>query len=129
MKEVKVPSGAELKITLAPFSESKALFQAVTEEVKSLKLDPNAEVDVNFWKDIFCLGISSKRIEQALEPCLKRSTYNGLKIDKDTFESPESREDYLTVCYEVAKENLLPFTKSLYAQYAPILEKLKSGLQ
>lgn len=121
MTETELPSGAKLEITPAPFAIAKALYMAVAEEMKSLKLDPRAEIDANFWKDIFCVGISSVKIEERLWECMKRATYNGLKIDKDTFEPIESRQDYGVVCFEVAKENILPFTKSLSAKYSALL--------
>lgn len=127
MKEIKLPSGAELKIGLAPFSDSKALYQSVLEEAKSLRLDPAAEVDVNLFKDLFCAGLSSKKIEMSLKECLKKCLYNGLKIDPDkTFEPVEAREDYFQVCFEVAQENIAPFTKNLLQQYSAIFQKLKT---
>lgn len=121
-KEVKLPSGAVLKITPSPFSVSRALFQALLEELKALKLDPDAEVDVNLFKDIFCVGVSSKKIEACLAVCMRKVTYNDLKIDDMTFEPVEAREDYLAVCFEVTKENIQPFTKSLYAQFSQVKE-------
>lgn len=125
MDPINLPSGAVLKITLAPFAQSKALYQAILEEVKTLRLDPDAEVDVNLYKDLFCVGFSSKKIEAALAKCLDRVTYNDLKIDDQTFESEAARDDYMTVCFEVTKANILPFTKSLYAKYSHILGLLK----
>jgi hypothetical protein len=127
-KSVQLPSGAKLVITVSPFAVSRALYQALLEELKGLKLDPKAEIDVNLWKDLFCSALSSKKIEACLEECMKRATYNGRKIDSDTFEPVEARGDYFDVCFEVAKENVLPFAKSLYAQYADILAKVKSAL-
>lgn len=122
-----LPSGAKLKITLAPFKDARALYQALLEEAKVLKLDPTAEVDVNLYKDLFCVGLSSKKIEAALWECMKRVTYNDSRITEDIFEPVEARDDYMTVCFEVAKANIMPFTKSLYAQYAHILEKLRNN--
>ena len=127
MKTVTLPTGAKLVITPCPFGDARALFQVAARELKGLKLDPKAEVDVNFFKDLFCAGLSSKEFEEALKKCFERCTYNGIKISDDVFEKVEAREDYLTVCLEVAKETLLPFTKSLSAQYAPILELLKNS--
>lgn len=123
MKSVKLPSGAELQITLATFAESRSLYQAVLEEAKVLRLDPGQEIDVNLYKDLFCTALSSKKIETALWDCMKKVLYNGLKIDKDTFESEESRQDYVMVCLEVGKENISPFLKSLYAEWYPVLAK------
>lgn len=125
MIEKKLPSGATLKITVAPFHDAKALYQACLEELKFLKVDPNDEIDVNLFKDLFCAALSSKKIEVALKECLKRVTYNDLKIDEQTFEPVEARQDYILVCFEVAKENIAPFAKSLYAEFAPILERIR----
>lgn len=127
MKEVKLPTGAVLKVTPAPFADAKALYQAVLDEVKPLSIAGKPEVEM--YKDLFCAGFSSKKIEAALWECFKRCQYcdqrGDLKIDKDTFEPVESRDDYLTVCMEVAKENLAPFVKSLYAEYAHLFRAMK----
>lgn len=119
MKEVNLPSGAVLKLQVAPFADAKALYQAVLEEVKNVK-----KVDVD-WASIFielsCVGFSSKKIESALEQCFKRCLYDDKKIDKDTFEPVDSRQDYVVVCLAVAKENIMPFMKGLYAEFQQFL--------
>jgi len=129
MIEKKLPSGATLKFTLAPFAEAKALYQSCLEELRGLRVDPKEEVDVNLFKDLFCTGLSSKKIEACLEVCLKRAIYNNgkgdLKIGDDTFEPVEARQDYIPACFEVAKENIAPFVKSLYAEYSPLWEKIQ----
>lgn len=125
---IKLPSGAELKITPSEFKVSRELFQALLEELKGTKMDPEKEIDSNFFKDIFCTGFSSKRIEYSLGRCMERATYNNLKITDETWEPVEAREDYLMTCFEVAKVNIAPFTKSLYAQFSTMVEKLKNGL-
>jgi hypothetical protein len=124
MKEIALPSGAVLKITVSSFAVSKNLFQAISEEAKGLKIDASTEIDVNLIKDLFCAGISSKRIEQCVWECMKKATYNGLNISEETFEPEEARQDYLQVLVEVTKENVLPFTKSLFAQFGDILKKV-----
>lgn len=116
MKEIKLPSGAILKISNTPFAISKALYQAVLEEMKGLSL--TAGTDMNeVLKNLFCIGFSSKKIETALSECLKRCTYNDgkgdLKIDDSTFEAPSAREDYTILCVEVMMENISPFMKGL----------------
>lgn len=128
LREVKLPSGATLKISVAPFEDAKNLYQAMLEELKALKLDPNADVDVNLYKDLLCAGLSSKKIEACLKKCLERVTIDDLKIDSQTFEPVEKRDDYLTVCFEVAQDNVQPFMKSLYAQYGRILVTIRSVL-
>jgi len=125
-KLITLQSGVELKITLAPFSEAKELYQALLKEIKDLKLDPEAEIDVNFFKDIFCSSMASKQIEEALKKCLQRCIYGKERIVNidAIFESEVAREDYVEVCFEVARANVMPFTKNLYAQFSKIKETL-----
>lgn len=129
-KEILLPSGATLKIRPAPFAEAKALYQALLAEVKEIKIESETAM-VSIFKDIFCAGFSSQKIEKELEKCLARCTYNGgngdMKIDKDTFEPMSAREDYTLVCMEVAKENIAPFAKSLYAEYSRILKEMQGA--
>ncbi len=125
-KEIKLPSGAVLYVHPAPFANSRDLYQAMLKEVKGMKLDPKEEVDVNFFKDLFCVGFSSKEIEACLWKCFERCLINKTRISEDYFEPVEKRDDYFMVCFEIAKENILPFTKSLYAKYDHILDLLKT---
>jgi len=121
---VKLPSGAELKVSMAPFADSKDLYQAFLTECSVLNFDGAQEMDFNFFKDIFCIGLSSKLIEEKLWVCMGRCLYNGVRITPDTFEPAKARDDYGTVMIEIAKENIEPFTKSLYAQYSHIIGEL-----
>lgn len=125
-REVTLPSGAVLTIQPAPFADARDLYQALMEEGKGLKLDPTAEVDVNFWKDLFCTGLSSKKVEQKLWKCMEKVLINKLRVTTETFEPVEARDDYFTVLMEVATENISPFTKSLYVKYADILRQITS---
>lgn len=120
MTEITLQSGAVLKITESPFPLAKALYQACLSELKTLKMDANADIDVNLIKDLFCAGFSSPAIDKALSECLKRCTYNGTKITEETFEPLDARGDYVTVLWEVALANLLPFTSSLSRQLSRI---------
>jgi hypothetical protein len=124
MKELKLPSGAVLKIQVSPFSVSKALYQALLKELKDIPISAKTEVS-SLYKDLFCIGFASPVIESCLWKCFERCTYNygagDFKIDDQTFESVERRDDYMMVCMEVAKENVLPFAKSLYAEYQRIM--------
>lgn len=124
MKEVKLPSGATLKITPSPFKDAKSLYQAILKEAKGVSINSKTEM-AEIFKNLFCIGFSSEEIERHLWVCFSRCTYNGgkgdLKIDADTFEPIEARDDYMQACMEVAKENILPFVKSLYAEYQRML--------
>ncbi len=125
-ESINLPSGAKLLLVAAPFADAKDLYQAMLREVKGMKLDPREEIDVNFFKDIFCAGFSSKEIEQCLWKCFTRCLIDNSKITTDTFEPVDKRDDYFMVCFEIAKVNIMPFTKSLYAQYAHIFQQLKA---
>lgn len=115
MREQKLPSGALLDIKKIPFSEAKALYQAVVEELKAVKIDTNAEME-NLFKDIFCISVASKKVDDRLKVCMERCLYDGLKITDSTFEDEKARLDYSVVCFEVMQEAIGPFLKGLYAE-------------
>lgn len=127
LKVVKLKSGMELKINPAPFEVSESLFRAISEEMKNMKIESELP-DVNFFKDIFCQGISSDKIRACTWACMDHALYNGLRITKDTFTPVAAREDYLEICFEVVKENIAPFTKNLYAQFSQVVGILKKSL-
>lgn len=124
-KEIELPSGAVLKIYPAPFADSKALYQAMLDEARGVQITKDNELG-NMFKDFFCIAFSSKKVEACLSECLKKCTYNDLAIAKDTFEPLDARADYTMVCMEVAKENVAPFAKSLYAEYQRILAMISA---
>lgn len=125
IRKVKLLSGAELAINPAPFRDGRALYQSVFSESRALRFDPTVEVDVNFKKDVWCVMLASKLIEEALWKCFERCTYNGLKITEDTFEPVEARGDYFELCMEVGMDNIAPFMKGLSAEFGVILSALK----
>ena len=126
MKEVELKSGSKLSITMADFATAKGLFQAFAEEVGALNVSTEDQLLV-IAKNMLCSGLSSKKIEASLDKCMEKVAYNGVRLTKGNavFEDPVSREDYLEVCYEVAMENLLPFTKNLSALFLKISEKIQ----
>lgn len=119
-QEFKLPSGASLKYNLAPFKEGRDLYQIVIREMKDVPFNSKREIG-EVLKDLALIAMSSKEIEVAIWACLKRARYNDIKITEETFESVDARGDYMTVCFEVAKANLEPFMKSLYAKYGHLL--------
>lgn len=127
MKSITLGSGAKLDISVSAFGVSKDLYQAVCEELIHVKIASKDQI-ANVLKDAACMALCSKRIESCLKECLKKAAYNGRRIDDETWEPIEARQDYLEACFEVAKENLLPFGKNLYAKYSPLWEVLKNSL-
>lgn len=118
-RDVDLPSGAKLQIVAAPFAVSKALYQALLADFQAIRTDFSDMAAL--YKDLFCVGFASERIEACLWQCFERCLYDAgggaRKIDKDTFEDVTRREDYPIVCVEVVKDNVAPFAKSLFAEY------------
>ncbi len=114
-KVVKLASGSELTLRLAPFADSKALYQCVLAEINRIGIRTKDEV-ADLIKQIFCTAFSSPLIENAFWKCAERSLYNGHKIVPDSFEPKEAREDFVPICMEVGIENVAPFLKNLSAE-------------
>lgn len=131
--KVSLPSGAELEMTLAPFMEGERLFSATAECLKGVKVDGNAEIadltsNLNSIKDMFLSCLTSQAMKDAILACLKRCTYNKQRITSwDVFDDVKAREDYLTVCWEVVRFNLSPFTKSLFSKFSGLIESTKTS--
>ena len=114
---ISLPSGKELVVNPAPFAQSKDLLQAILAEMHMIHIG-KTQNGMEFMKEVLCRGFASASIEKALWACFPRCLYDGRKIDKDSFEKSDCRGDYVQVCIEVAKENVLPFMNGLYAQLA-----------
>ena len=133
--KVSLPSGAVLEMTLAPFLEGERLFSATAECLKAVNLDGNVNVEdlnssFNGIKNAVLACITSRDLKEALLACMKRCTYNGQRITSwDIFEDVNAREDYLTVCWEVVKFNLTPFTKNLFSKFSVSLGKTGTNQQ
>lgn len=129
--EHKLRSGNTLKINNIPFSEAKALYQALLSEAKDFEFSSKDEFG-QLVKNIFCVGFSSAAVEQKLNDVFKRCQYcdkrGDLKIDNDTFEPMEARADYVEVCTVIVKEVCDPFLNGLYAESKTLLEKLAAVL-
>lgn len=123
--EKKLPSGATLKFNLAPFADAKDLYQVVAAEIKDVPFKKEMDT-IEVYKSLALIALSSKKIEEAIWKCLERARYNEVKVNKNTFESEEARQDYLEVLLEVAKENIAPFMKSLYAEYQHFFQTVPS---
>lgn len=125
MKEFPLPSGAILKVGLAPFADAKALFQVAMNEMRGIQISSKGEV-ANLIKDLVLAGFSSPYVDAALTKCMEKCLYNDARITKDTFEAVEARGDYLAVIEAVATENLAPFLKPLFARFKELTQTIES---
>lgn len=124
MKDITLPSGAKLSLGISPFVDSRELYQIASKELIPLKLDVKEEIDANFFKNVACSLLSSKEFEEALWKCFEKCLYNRERITEETFEPEKAREDYLEVCYLVAKANVSPFMNALMQKYSEIIKEL-----
>ena len=132
MKEVILKSGRTLKIHLPEFDIANNLYQCVLAELKDIQISSETEQFV-LYKELFTHGFSSKNLQKCVWDCFKFCTYDSgagdLRIDKQTFASVESREDYIQICYEVCQETLAPFLKNLYVLYQEALGSAQPSSQ
>lgn len=131
MKEIPLESGAVLNIGDTPFAESKELFQAMLRSGKANGFDFTTEQTMA--GSLLAAGFTSPEVEKAMWVCLGRCTYGtdpdatkNKRITKESFESADTRVDFVAVCVEVAIENIGPFTKGLYAVLPRIAGLIKN---
>lgn len=120
-------SGAKLEITPLPYLKAWSVSQIVIKEVEKIGLDPKDLKSIDFnnpmaadvlnFKNPLCAVLASESILEAAKTCMERCTYNGLRIDDDTFERIEARQDFLPVVFSVLKENISPFFANLFSYF------------
>jgi hypothetical protein len=122
MSKTTLPSGAVLDITLLPFEEAWGVSRSITREIERIDFDIRSinwqefqMSNVVNLKNPICAILSSQAVVDAAKICFKRCTYNGLKIDSQTFEKREHRSDFLPVVFHVLKENISPFFVNLFS--------------
>lgn len=120
MREVNLESGAVLKVGAIPFDAANNLKKAVMKELTLIPVSSQQHV-MEVYKNYFCQVFSSDEAEKWLWQCLARCTYNGLKIDKATFEPEEARADFSLVQMEVGVLALGPFLKPLWQRFQLLL--------
>lgn len=120
MNEIQLPSGSVLKVTPLPFQEAVEVKQMIADELSRIEVDLSGinivkitEVDVLRFSKPMMQILSNKKIATMAQRCFKRCTYNGIKIDENTFEDVAARQDYLPCCFHALRENLTPFFASL----------------
>jgi hypothetical protein len=132
MRDFKLPSGATLQIQEAPFTDAKALQQAVLAEFRGIPIS-SSDME-NVFKEFVCIGFSSAAIERALWKCLDRCLY--VPVDgaspgvpetptPKTLDPVDRRVDWVPMATEVARANIGPFMKSLFALYLSAVEAQK----
>lgn len=119
-EQIQLPSGSKIAITLLPFEEAWSVVQTITEVFENINVDLKgvdfAKIeakDIYNLKSPICSILSNKKIIEAARICFKRTLYNGIKIDGQTFENKDNRKDFLLVVFHAIKENIAPFFANL----------------
>ncbi|MBQ0113345.1 MAG: hypothetical protein KBT03_09470 [Bacteroidales bacterium] len=111
------------KVVINPCS----LFDAfkLKSEIQKALLKNNIKIEEVFEKDIVSLFLaldSSEEIFKCMFACLKKSTYNDIKITEEVFEKEDARGDLYEVFFACLKVNIYPFFKPLLSQLGIQLE-------
>jgi len=119
-EKITLPSGAKLEITPLPYYKAWGVTQRVTRAFEKIDLDIKgidfkniAITDIVNLKSPLCAILSSEEIIEAAKECFTRCTYNGLKINDDTFEPIASRMDFLPCVFYALRANISPFFANL----------------
>lgn len=118
-----LPSGAELEITPLDFGEAFAVFQQVAKIIGLLEVDLSGidigkdflAQDIVKFKRPLAQVLSNAELEKAGKQCLKKCTYNGLKVTDATWNDLEARKDYLFALFFALKENCGPFLEGAFS--------------
>lgn len=126
----KMPSGAELHVSMAEFVHAGALMQAILKQLVGLKLNQvDMQKDMEELRqnpagimgliDKAILLATSNEVKDAIFECAQSAKYapkanNALvALDRALFDDPEfglqAREDYYTILYRIAEVNCKPF--------------------
>lgn len=127
--EIKLPSGNVMKMNISSFENGKNLYQTILKEANSLDINSSTELDEKLMLKIGMLALSSAPIEKAIWACFDKVLIDGEKLTEDYFDVVENREDFILIMIEVAKANITPFMKSLFAQFSQLFQQLKNTSQ
>jgi len=117
---ITLKSGAVLVLGSPSFAHGMKLFKVIVNELKLVDLDISsldlrtfAGKDINSLKNAIFQLLGSDALEAAIFDCAIKSTYNSMKITRETFAPDEARADYFPVAWEVIKHSLRPFFSNL----------------
>ena len=121
--EYELPSGSKLDVTPLDFGEAFAVFQQVAKIIGLLELDLAAigigkdflAQDLVKFKRPLAQVLSNHELEKAGKQCLKKCTYNGLKVTDSTWNDIEARKDYLFAMFFALKDNCGPFLEGAFS--------------
>lgn len=112
-------SGVKVNITASSFETAFRLKSTIERELLKSKINL-MELDLEDIAGIINVLMildSSSEVFEAMFECLKKSSYNGVGIKKDTFDTPEKWGDLYEVFFYCLKVNVFPFYKNLLSKF------------
>lgn len=113
MEFTTVETGTKVVINPAGIDEAFALKTKIQKAFKDNDLDPQQEISSGNILPLIMAMDSSTEVFDGIFACLTKSTYGGVKITKEVFESEQARSDLYEVFYYCLKVNVYPFFRSL----------------
>ena len=109
-------TGAKVVINPCSLVEAFKLKSAIQKSI----LDSGMSIEEALKKDVAHLLLaldSSEDVFNRLFDCLRKSTYNGVRITYETFESESAKQDIYEVFFYCLKVNIYPFFKPLLSRF------------
>lgn len=113
MEFVTQATGSKVVINAAELEDAFLLKTKIQKAFKENDIDPVVALSNGDVLSLIEAMDSSVEVFNGLFNCLKKSTYNGVKITPEVFSSEESRGDLYEVFFYCLKVNVYPFFKSL----------------
>lgn len=107
---------AKVILNAAPLEDAFRLKAALQKALLSQNINLQELTDGDLFKVMLALD-SSPEVYNCMFDCLKKSSYNGIKITRETFEPEETRGDLYEVFFYCLKVNVYPFFKSLLSRF------------
>lgn len=106
------------KVVLNPCSLMDAF--KLKSKIQKALLENNISIETALNQDLGQVLMaldSSEEIFLAMFECLKKSTYNDVRITQETFEQDEAKGDLYEIFFNCLKVNIYPFFKPLLSQF------------
>lgn len=119
-------TGTKVVINPCSFQDAFRLKAAIQKAL----LKGNVSIEKALEEDITSLILAIDSDEEIMErmfDCLKKSTYDGIKITKETFEEEAARGDLYDIFFQCLKVNIYPFFKPLLSRFGIELKAPKMG--
>lgn len=119
-------TGAKIVVNPCSFQAAFKLKNAIQKALLKNKVSLEAALDQDITSLILSID-SDEDIMECMFECLKKSTYDGVKITQDTFEAESARGDLYDIFFQCLKVNIYPFFKPLLSRFGIELKAPKMG--